>query len=107
RTDSGTSPPRRLPMKLKALTPLLLGAALVSSFTLPVAALEKDPLRIALISSKSGPFATMGADVLSGVRFAVEEANAKGGVDGRKIVVAEADDESTPDAGRRAAEKLV
>src|SRR5690606_39568138 len=58
-------------------------------------------------SSKSGPFATMGADVLSGVRFAVEEANAKGGVDGRKIVVAEADDESTPDAGRRAAEKLV
>src|SRR5690606_11977460 len=94
-------------MKLKALTPLLLGAALVSSFTLPVAAQEKDPLRIALISSKSGPFATMGADVLSGVRFAVEEANAKGGVDGRKIVVAEADDESTPDAGRRAAEKLV
>ena len=64
-------------MKLKALTPLLLGAALVSSFTLPVAAQEKDPLRIALISSKSGPFATMGADVLSGVRFAVEEANAK------------------------------
>ena len=36
----------------------------------------------------------------------MEEANAKGGVDGRKIIVAEGDDESTPDAGRRVAEKL-
>ena len=94
-------------MKLKALAPLLLGAALMSGFTLPAAAQNKDPLRIALISSKSGPFATMGADVLSGVRFAVEEANAKGGIDGRQIIVSEGDDESTPDAGRRVAEKLV
>jgi ABC-type branched-chain amino acid transport systems, periplasmic component len=94
-------------MKLKALTPLLLGAALITGFTLPAAAQNKDPLRISLISSKSGPFATMGTDVLNGVRFAVEEANAKGGVDGRQIIVAEGDDESTPDAGRRVAEKLV
>ena len=94
-------------MKLKALAPLLLGAALLTGFTLPATAQNKDPLRIALISSKSGPFATMGADVLSGVRFAVEEANAKGGIDGRQIIVSEGDDESTPDAGRRVAEKLV
>ena len=48
----------------------------------------------------------MGADVATGIKFAVDEANAKGGVDGRKIVLAEGDDESTPDAGRRVAEKL-
>ena len=94
-------------MKLKNLTSLLAGAALLAGLGLPAVAQEKEPLRIALISSKSGPFATMGADVLSGVRFAVEEANGKGGVDGRKIIVAEGDDESTPDAGRRVAEKLV
>ncbi|MFT0849791.1 ABC transporter substrate-binding protein [Achromobacter sp. F4_2707] len=94
-------------MKFKALTPLLLSAAMLTSFTMPATAQEKEPLRLALISSKSGPFATMGADVLSGIRFAVEEANAKGGVDGRKIIVAEGDDESTPDAGRREAERLV
>src|SRR5690606_29057173 len=35
------------------------------------------------------------------------EANAKGGIDGRQIIVSEGDDESTPDAGRRVAEKLV
>ena len=94
-------------MKLNALTATLLGAALIATVPLQAAAQEKEPLRVALSSSKSGPFATMGADVLSGVRFAVEEVNAKGGVDGRKVVVAEGDDESTPDAGRRVAEKLV
>ena len=36
----------------------------------------------------------------------MDEANAKGGVDGRKVILAEGDDESTPDAGRRVAEKL-
>ena len=30
--------------------------------------------------------------------------NAKGGIDGRKVEIAEADDESNPDAGRRVAE---
>jgi branched-chain amino acid transport system substrate-binding protein len=76
--------------------------------TMPLAALAqaKDPVRLALITSKSGGFATMGADVANGIRFAVEEANARGGVDGRRVIVSEGDDESTPDAGRRAAEKL-
>ncbi len=75
---------------------------------MPLAALAqaKDPVRVALITSKSGGFATMGADVANGIRFAVEEVNARGGVDGRKVILAEGDDESTPDAGRRAAEKL-
>jgi branched-chain amino acid transport system substrate-binding protein len=39
-------------------------------------------------------------------QFAIDEANAKGGVDGRKVEVQIADDEGTPDAGRRVAEKL-
>ena len=40
------------------------------------------------------------------IKFAIEEANSKGGVDGRKVEFQEADDEGTPDAGRRVAEKL-
>ena len=51
-------------------------------------------------------FAEQGEEVIRAVRFAVEEANARGGVDGRKVELAEGDDESTPDAGRRVAEKL-
>ena len=84
----------------------LAGVALIAALPLAAAAQAKDPVKLGLVTSKSGAFSTMGADVLNGIRFAVDEANAKGGVDGRKIVVAEADDESTPDAGRRAAEKL-
>lgn len=92
--------------KYTKMTQLLAGVVLVAS--LPTAALAqgKEPLKIALVSSKSGGFASMGADVISGIKFAVDEANAKGGVDGRKIEIAEADDESTPDAARRVAEKL-
>ena len=85
---------------------LLAGVVLVASLPLTAAAQTKDPVKIALVTSKSGGFSTMGADVANGIRFAVEEANAKGGVDGRKIMLAEGDDESTPDAGRRVAEKL-
>ncbi|MCM3562795.1 ABC transporter substrate-binding protein [Hydrogenophaga intermedia] len=66
----------------------------------------KDPVRIGLVSSKSGVFAQQGEEVLRGVQFAVEEANAKGGIDGRKVEVQIGDDESTPDAGRRVAEKM-
>ena len=40
------------------------------------------------------------------IEFAVEEANAKGGVDGRKVELKTGDDESTPKEGLRAAEKL-
>ncbi|WP_342620936.1 ABC transporter substrate-binding protein [Rhodoferax sp. GW822-FHT02A01] len=66
----------------------------------------KDPVKVGLVSSKSGVFAQQGEEVIRAVKFAIDEANAKGGVDGRKVEVAEADDEGTPDAGRRVAEKL-
>lgn len=85
---------------------LLAAAALAASLPLGALAQAKEPVKIALVTSKSGAFATMGADVANGIKFAVEEANAKGGIDGRRIVLAEGDDESTPDAGRRVAEKL-
>ena len=58
------------------------------------------------MSSKSGVFAQQGEEVMRAVQFAIDEANAKGGVDGRKVEVQTGDDEGTPDAGRRVAEKL-
>mgnify|MGYP002039936465 FL=1 len=58
------------------------------------------------MSSQSGVFSQQGAEVIRGVQFAIEQANAQGGIDGRKVEVQLADDESTPDAGRRVAEKL-
>jgi branched-chain amino acid transport system substrate-binding protein len=74
----------------------------------PVSAIaqKKDPVMVGLVSSKSGTFAQQGEEVIRAVEFAVDEANAKGGVDGREVKVQVADDEGTPEAGRRAAEKL-
>jgi len=88
----------------KPLKSSLAALALAIPFT--VMAQAKDPVRVGLVSSKSGVFAQQGEEVIRAVQFAIDEANAKGGVDGRKVEVQIADDEGTPDAGRRVAEKL-
>lgn len=88
--------PRRTLVAL-ALAAALPGVALAQA---------KDPVKVGLVSSKSGVFAQQGEEVIRAIKFAIDEANAKGGVDGRKVEVSEADDEGTPDAGRRVAEKL-
>ena len=93
-------------MKLKALTALLARCALIAALPFGAYAQAQSPVKVGLVSSKSGVFAQQGEEVMRGVKFAVEEANAKGGVDGRKVELAEGDDEGTPEAGRRVAEKL-
>ena len=92
--------------KLNRRRMTVLGAALLAALPLMSHAQGKEPVKIGLVSSKSGVFAEQGEEVIRGIRFAIEEANAQGGVDGRKVEVAEADDEGTPDAGRRVAERL-
>ena len=92
--------------KLKKVQHLLVGAALLSALPLSVMAQAKDPVKVGLVSSKSGVFAEQGEEVMRAVKFAIEEANSKGGVDGRKVEFVEGDDEGTPDAGRRVAEKM-
>jgi branched-chain amino acid transport system substrate-binding protein len=69
-------------------------------------AAEKEPIRIGAVTSISGVFAQQGEEVMRGIQFAVDEANAKGGVDGREVLLKTGDDESTPKEGLHAAEKL-
>lgn len=94
-------------MKQKNKLLLVVGAALVNSlFAVQALAADKEPIRIGAVSSISGVFAQQGEEVLRGIEFAVDQANQNGGIDGREVLIKKADDESTPDAGRRAAEKL-
>lgn len=83
-------------------------AALAAATLVPLAAQaqDKEPVRIGAVTSISGVFAQQGEEVMRAIEFAVEEANAKGGVDGRKVELKTGDDESTPKEGLRAAEKL-
>jgi branched-chain amino acid transport system substrate-binding protein len=90
----------------RTLARMIAAAAIASTLPIAASAQSREPVKVGLVSSKSGVFAQQGEEIIRGVKFAVEEANAKGGIDGRKVELAEADDESTPEAGRRAAEKL-
>lgn len=92
--------------KIKPLSRSLAALALVSIVPMAALAQSKEPVKVGLVSSKSGVFAQQGEEVMRAVQFAIDEANAKGGVDGRKVEVQVGDDEGTPDAGRRVAEKL-
>jgi branched-chain amino acid transport system substrate-binding protein len=47
---------------------------------------ETEPLRIGSILSVTGPAAFLGEDMKAGLQLAVEEINAAGGINGRKIV---------------------
>jgi branched-chain amino acid transport system substrate-binding protein len=55
----------------------------------------------------SGPASIEGHQLIKGVQFAVEEANAKGGALGRKIELATEDDESNSTKGVTIARKLI
>ncbi len=69
-------------------------------------AADTQPVRIGVTTSLSGPYQDFGGELKEGVQFAVDEANAKGGVDGRHIEVEYADEQGNPDVGRRVAGTL-
>ena len=66
-----------------------------------------EPLRIGVPTDLSGTYATLGDEVMRAVRFAVDEANADGGVAGHKVEYKSYDTEAKPDLARRQSEKLV
>ena len=82
------------PMNRRAIALAAAAAALTLGLSGSAWAQAKDPVKVGLLSSKSGVFAQQGEEVIRAIKFAIEEANAKGGVDGRKVEVAEADDET-------------
>jgi branched-chain amino acid transport system substrate-binding protein len=83
-----------------------LGAALLVAMSAG-AAYAAEPLRIGVPTDLSGTYATLGEEVMRAVRFAVDEANANGGVAGHTVEYKSYDTEAKPDLARRQAEKLV
>lgn len=65
-----------------------------------------EPIRIGVPTSRTGNYAVLGDQVVRAMEFAAAEANAAGGIDGRKVELRIADDEGNPEAARRIAEKL-
>jgi branched-chain amino acid transport system substrate-binding protein len=85
---------------------LRASAALALLLCLPFPATPAEPIRLGVITSLSGNFATFGKMEEAGYRVAAAEINQKGGVLGRQIELVIEDDASNQNAGLAAAEKL-
>lgn len=66
-----------------------------------------DPIKIGTIYAMSGGNAAIGENILRGIDFAVEEINAKGGVNGRQLEVVRGDHAGDPAQGKSEAERLI
>ncbi len=79
----------------------------LSLLSLPAGAAMPAPVLIGLSGPFSGGSAAMGESMRNGVRLAVDEINATGGIRGRMIELVERDDRADNDTGARIAQELV
>jgi branched-chain amino acid transport system substrate-binding protein len=73
---------------------------------LPGGVSAAEPITIGEINPRTGLLAVQGTAVHQGIRLAIEEANARGGVAGRPITLLSRDDEGKPERAIAAAEEL-
>lgn len=94
---------------MSALSRRLMLALLGASFILPasVSAQDTSPIRIGGMLALSGPAAIEGAQVRKGIELAVAEANAKGGIAGRRLELVMEDDEGNSTKGVTAVRRLI
>ena len=65
------------------------------------------PIKLGLTCDASGQYGNSGQDDARGIRLAIDEFNAKGGVLGRKVEWITADTETNPATGTRVAERFI
>ena len=70
------------------------------------AAIAAEPFVIGEINPLTGALALQGTSVHHGIALAIEEQNARGGIDGRAIALLSRDDEGRPERALAAAEEL-
>lgn len=88
---------------------LLAGAAALASLSaLPGRALAQGaPIRIGTLTPLTGAGGPYGPVMVKAVKAVIDEVNAAGGVLGRKVELISEDDQTNPEAGVRAARKLI
>jgi branched-chain amino acid transport system substrate-binding protein len=64
------------------------------------------PIKIAVVDAQSGSASDLGQFEYRGVKLAVDQVNAAGGVDGRKITLSLLDDQGDPTVGTELARKI-
>ena len=76
------------------------------ALTVPAFA-QSNPIKIGLIHVLSGPMQTWGLVSVRGAKMAADEINAKGGINGRKVVVVAADSKLKPDIAVKEVTRMV
>lgn len=95
-------------MKLKMRTnPLVTAAAVALVTMLPIAGLAGDTIKIGVAGAHSGDLASYGLPTVNAAKLVVDELNAKGGVNGKKVELLIEDDACKPEIATNSATKLV
>jgi branched-chain amino acid transport system substrate-binding protein len=68
---------------------------------------SSESIKLVVEGPISGDQSATGTDMRNAARLAVDQANAKGGVEGRKIELVEGDDKADPEVGKKVAERAV
>lgn len=90
-------------MRIYRFAMLIVASVLMTS----IASAQNNPIKIGTIFPMSGPAGPSGVDAADAVRVQIELINQKGGLLGRKLVVSQKDDESTPAVGVSRANELI
>ncbi len=68
---------------------------------------KKEPIRVGVFLDMTGQISMFGIATHNGVKLAVDEIDALGGINGRKLEIFLEDDTGRPEQARRVVEKLV
>jgi branched-chain amino acid transport system substrate-binding protein len=101
---------RRLSMQASTSRRAILTHSLALGATLALPSLARaqaDAIRLGTLTPLTGAGGPYGPLMASTVKAVVDEVNGAGGVLGRKIVLSSEDDQTNPEAGVRAARKLI
>ncbi len=93
--------------KMKKFGFSLLLAAFLIFTVVGGMALAGDTVKLGAAYSMTGRIGWIGADCVNGAKLAVDEANAKGGINGKKIELVVYDTKTNPDTARTVFEKLI
>jgi len=82
-------------------------AAVAALLVTPVQAQQNKPIKIGFLNLLSGVSAELGAGMAPGVKLAMDEINAAGGVNGRKLEIVTRDEQLKPDVAVALARELI
>ncbi|MGO4389569.1 ABC transporter substrate-binding protein [Microvirga sp. 2YAF29] len=88
----------------------ILGASLVVAGTMAMPAVlraQTGPIRLGTLTPLTGSGGSYGPVMANAVKKAAEEINKAGGINGRELLIISEDDQTSPEAGLRAARKLI